>query len=169
MAANLTDQVRSILEVTTAIALGDLSKLVNVDMQGKMPDLKITVNSMLAQLSKLGRRGSWRSSPKCKGCGRFVVHRFTRGPRANPSSLQVLTDNVHLMAMNLMNQVRSIGQATKAVVGGDLTKKIEVDVRGEILELKETVNGMTESLSLFADEVTRVARREGRKNDWEGR
>jgi osomolarity two-component system sensor histidine kinase NIK1 len=73
----------------------------------------------------------------------------------------VLTDNVNLMAMNLTNQVRSIAQVTKAVAGGDLTKKIEVDVRGEILELKETVNGMTESLSMFADEVTRVAREVG--------
>ena len=73
----------------------------------------------------------------------------------------MLTDNVNLMAMNLTNQVRSIAEVTKAVAGGDLTKKIEVDVRGEILELKETVNGMTESLSVFADEVTRVAREVG--------
>ncbi|KAG6822696.1 hypothetical protein H0H93_005063, partial [Arthromyces matolae] len=76
----------------------------------------------------------------------------------NPATPQVLTDNVNVMAANLTQQVRSIAQVTKAVAGGDLTKKIEVDVRGEILELKETVNGMTESLSLFADEVTRVAR-----------
>jgi osomolarity two-component system sensor histidine kinase NIK1 len=75
--------------------------------------------------------------------------------------MQVLTDNVNLMAMNLTNQVRSIAEVTKAVAGGDLKKKIEVDVRGEILELKETVNGMTESLSVFADEVTRVAREVG--------
>jgi osomolarity two-component system, sensor histidine kinase NIK1 len=74
---------------------------------------------------------------------------------------KVLTDNVNLMAMNLTNQVRSIAEVTKAVAGGDLTKMIEVDVRGEILELKETVNGMTESLSVFADEVTRVAREVG--------
>lgn len=75
--------------------------------------------------------------------------------------LQVLTDNVNLMAMNLTNQVRSIAEVTKAVAGGDLTKKVAVDVRGEMLDLKETVNGMTESLSLFADEVTRVAREVG--------
>jgi HAMP domain-containing protein len=73
----------------------------------------------------------------------------------------VLTDNVNLMAMNLTNQVRSIAEVTKAVANGDLTKRVEVDVRGEILELKETVNGMTESLSVFADEVTRVAREVG--------
>jgi osomolarity two-component system sensor histidine kinase NIK1 len=76
-------------------------------------------------------------------------------------TLQVLTDNVNLMAMNLTNQVRSIAEVTKAVAGGDLTKKVAVDVRGEMLDLKETVNGMTESLSLFADEVTRVAREVG--------
>ncbi|KAF5350143.1 hypothetical protein D9756_009276 [Leucocoprinus leucothites] len=132
MASNLTDQVRSISEVTKAVALGDLSKQVNVDVQGEMLDLKLTVNSMVAQLSTL-------------------ANEVTR----------VLTDNVNLMAMNLTNQVRSIAEVTKAVAGGDLTKKIEVDVRGEILELKETVNGMTESLSVFADEVTRVAREVG--------
>ncbi|KAF8884649.1 hypothetical protein BD779DRAFT_1612091 [Infundibulicybe gibba] len=132
MASNLTDQVRSISEVTKAVALGDLGKLVNVDVQGEMLDLKMTVNSMVAQLSTL-------------------ANEVTR----------VLTDNVNLMAMNLTNQVRSIAEVTKAVAGGDLTKKIEVDVRGEILELKETVNGMTESLSVFADEVTRVAREVG--------
>jgi osomolarity two-component system sensor histidine kinase NIK1 len=76
-------------------------------------------------------------------------------------TFQVLTDNVNLMAMNLTNQVRSIAEVTKAVAGGDLTKKVEVDVRGEMLDLKETVNGMTESLSVFADEVTRVAREVG--------
>ncbi len=73
----------------------------------------------------------------------------------------MLTDNVNLMAMNLTNQVRSIAEVTKAVAGGDLTKKVEVDVRGEMLDLKETVNGMTGSLSIFADEVTRVAREVG--------
>lgn len=92
--------------------------------------------------------------------GTFSLSHF---PRAHilTSYNQVLTDNVNLMAMNLTNQVRSIAEVTKAVAGGDLTKKIEVDVRGEILELKETVNGMTESLSVFADEVTRVAREVG--------
>ena len=86
-------------------------------------------------------------------------------PRATPIEMivrtQGLTDNVNLMAMNLTNQVRSITEVTKAVAGGDLTKRITVDVRGEMLDLKETVNGMTESLSLFADEVTRVAKEVG--------
>ena len=98
----------------------------------------------------------------CKECGRCISHssRFCLGI-VNASLSQVLADNVNLMAMNLTNQVRSIAAVTKAVANGDLTKKIEVDVRGEILELKETVNGMTESLNLFADEVTRVAREVG--------
>ena len=91
----------------------------------------------------------------------FFVLSFFRKILNRLIFLQVLTDNVNLMAMNLTNQVRSIAQVTKAVAGGDLTKKIVVDVRGEILELKETVNGMTESLSVFADEVTRVAREVG--------
>ncbi|KAJ2913125.1 hypothetical protein MD484_g7293, partial [Candolleomyces efflorescens] len=132
MASNLTDQVRSISEVTKAVAAGDLTKFVNVDVQGEMLDLKMTVNSMVGQLNTL-------------------ANEVTRD----------LANNVNLMAMNLTNQVRSIAQVTKAVAGGDLTKKITVDARGEILELKETVNGMTESLSLFADEVTRVAREVG--------
>ncbi|EKM75241.1 Tco1 HAMP domain related type IA HK [Agaricus bisporus var. burnettii JB137-S8] len=157
MAANLTDQVRSISDVTKAVALGDLSKQVNVDVQGEMLDLKLTVNSMVAQLSTLANEVT-----------RVSLEVGTEGILGGQASVpdvqgmwKVLTDNVNLMAMNLTNQVRSIAQVTKAVAGGDLTKKIEVDVRGEILELKETVNGMTESLSVFADEVTRVAREVG--------
>ncbi|KAH7921003.1 hypothetical protein BV22DRAFT_1020209 [Leucogyrophana mollusca] len=157
MASNLTDQVRSISEVTKAVALGDLSKVVNVDVQGEMLDLKMTVNSMVAQLSTLANEVT-----------RVSLEVGTEGILGGQASVpevqgmwKVLTDNVNLMAMNLTNQVRSIAEVTKAVAGGDLTKKIEVDVRGEIKELKETVNGMTESLSLFADEVTRVAREVG--------
>ncbi|KAG0694624.1 hypothetical protein DFH29DRAFT_959340 [Suillus ampliporus] len=157
MASNLTDQVRSISEVTKAVALGDLSKVVNVDVQGEMLDLKMTVNSMVAQLSTLANEVTRVSLE--------VGTEGILGGQAYVPDVQgmwkVLTDNVNLMAMNLTNQVRSIAEVTKAVAGGDLTKKIEVDVRGEILELKETVNGMTESLSLFADEVTRVAREVG--------
>ncbi|KAG1824138.1 hypothetical protein EV424DRAFT_1606045 [Suillus variegatus] len=157
MASNLTDQVRSISEVTKAVALGDLSKVVNVDVQGEMLDLKMTVNSMVAQLSTLANEVTRVSLE--------VGTEGILGGQAYVPDVQgmwkVLTDNVNLMAMNLTNQVRSIAEVTKAVAGGDLTKKIEVDVRGEIKELKETVNGMTESLSLFADEVTRVAREVG--------
>jgi len=176
MASNLTDQVRSISEVTKAVALGDLSRTVNVDVQGEMLDLKMTVNSMVAQLSTLANevtrvslevgtegmlggqafvpdvQGMWKVS-YVSGC--LLVH------ISRSLEIQVLADNVNLMAMNLTYQVRSIAEVTKAVANGDLTKKIEVDVRGEMLDLKETVNGMTESLSVFADEVTRVAREVG--------
>ncbi|KAF9459630.1 hypothetical protein BDZ94DRAFT_1171284 [Collybia nuda] len=157
MASNLTDQVRSISEVTKAVALGDLGKLVNVDVQGEMLDLKMTVNSMVAQLSTLANEVT-RVSLEVGTEGILGGQAFV--PEVQ-GMWKVLTDNVNLMAMNLTNQVRSIAQVTKAVAGGDLTKKIEVDVRGEILELKETVNKMTESLSVFADEVTRVAREVG--------
>ncbi|KAG5340861.1 Hybrid signal transduction histidine kinase J [Termitomyces sp. T112] len=157
MASNLTDQVRSISEVTKAVAQGDLSKLVNVDVQGEMLDLKLTVNSMVEQLSTLANEVTRVSLE--------VGTEGILGGQAYVPDVQgmwkVLTDNVNLMANNLTSQVRSIAQVTKAVAGGDLTKKIDVDVRGEILELKETVNGMTESLSVFADEVTRVAREVG--------
>jgi osomolarity two-component system sensor histidine kinase NIK1 len=188
MASNLTDQVRSISEVTKAVALGDLGKLVNVDVQGEMLDLKMTVNSMVAQLSTLanevtrvslevgteGILGGQAFVPDVQGMWKVRLEPHLTSPMisANHPSFhpsihpQVLTDNVNLMVMNLTNQVRSIAEVTKAVAGGDLTKKIEVDVRGEILELKETVNGMTESLSVFADEVTKVAREVGRRGGW---
>lgn len=174
MASNLTDQVRSISEVTKAVALGDLSKQVEVDVQGEMLDLKMTVNSMVNQLSTLanevtrvslevgteGILGGQASVPEVQGM--WKVRRINvRATHGLDRTFQVLTDNVNLMAMNLTNQVRSIAEVTKAVAGGDLTKKVEVDVRGEMLDLKETVNGMTGSLSIFADEVTRVAREVG--------
>ena len=159
MASNLTDQVRSISEVTKAVALGDLGKLVNVDVQGEMLDLKMTVNSMVAQLSTLanevtrvslevgteGILGGQAFVPDVQGMWKVGLFPIFLIDLLN-FSLQVLTDNVNLMAMNLTNQVRSIAQVTKAVAGGDLTKKIVVDVRGEFLELKETVNWMTESV-----------------------
>jgi osomolarity two-component system, sensor histidine kinase NIK1 len=176
MASNLTDQVRSISEVTKAVALGDLSKQVEVNVQGEMLDLKMTVNSMVNQLSTLanevtrvslevgteGILGGQASVPDVQGMWKVCTNDCA-GPREQRADwiLQVLTDNVNLMAMNLTNQVRSIAEVTKAVANGDLTKRVEVDVCGEILELKETVNGMTESLSVFADEVTRVAREVG--------
>ncbi|RDX46360.1 histidine kinase [Lentinus brumalis] len=157
MATNLTDQVRSISEVTKAVANGDLSRTVNVDVQGEMLDLKTTVNQMVARLSTLASEVT-----------RVSLEVGTEGIMGGQASVpdvqgvwKGLTDNVNLMAMNLTNQVRSIAEVTKAVAGGDLTKRITVDVRGEMLDLKETVNGMTESLSLFADEVTRVAKEVG--------
>jgi osomolarity two-component system sensor histidine kinase NIK1 len=176
MASNLTDQVRSISEVTKAVALGDLSKQVEVDVQGEMLDLKMTVNSMVNQLSTLanevtrvslevgteGMLGGQAYVPDVQGMWKVRWPILSSWPSGDERArVQVLTDNVNLMAMNLTNQVRSIAEVTKAVASGDLTKKVEVDVRGEMLDLKETVNGMTESLSVFADEVTRVAREVG--------
>ncbi|KAH6905754.1 hypothetical protein BKA70DRAFT_1291834 [Coprinopsis sp. MPI-PUGE-AT-0042] len=132
MASNLTDQVRSIADVTKAVAAGDLTKLVNVDVQGEMLDLKMTVNSMVSQLSTL-------------------ANEVTR------VSLEVGTEGI----LGGQADVPDVQGMWKALTNSDLTKKIDVDARGEILELKETVNGMTESLSVFADEVTRVAREVG--------
>ncbi|KAH9840883.1 histidine kinase [Rhodofomes roseus] len=157
MATNLTDQVRSISEVTKAVANGDLGRTVNVDVQGEMLDLKTTVNQMVARLSVLASEVT-----------RVSLEVGTEGMMGGQAYVpdvqgmwKVLSDNVNLMAMNLTNQVRSIAEVTKAVAGGDLTKRITVDVRGEMLDLKKTVNGMTESLSVFADEVTRVAKEVG--------
>ncbi|KAJ3982081.1 histidine kinase [Lentinula detonsa] len=157
MALNLTNQVRSISEVTKAVAQGNLSKFVEVDVQGEMLDLKETVNSMVVQLSTLANEVT-RVSLEVGTEGILGGQAFVPDVQGEWKGL---TDNVNLMAMNLTNQVRSIAEVTKAVAGGDLSKKIQVDVKGEILDLKETVNEMTESLSVFADEVTRVAREVG--------
>ena len=164
MACNLNDQVRSISEVTKAVTHGDLDKLVDIDVQGEMLDLKMTVNSMVAQLSTLAKEvtrvslevgtegilGRQAFVPDVQGMWKVIYS----DDSSLSHDLQVLTDNVNLMAVNLTNPVRSTAQVTKAMAGGDLTKKITVDVKGEILDLKETVNEMTESLSVFADEVT---------------
>ncbi|KIK66346.1 hypothetical protein GYMLUDRAFT_239314 [Collybiopsis luxurians FD-317 M1] len=169
MASNLTNQVRSISEVTKAVAQGNLSKFVEVDVQGEMLDLKETINSMVVQLSTLASEVT-RVSLEVGTEGILGGQAFVPDVEGE---WKVLTDNVNLMAMNLTNQVgglfkdmglcliRSIAEVTKAVASGDLSKKIQVNVRGEILELKESVNEMTESLSVFADEVTRVAREVG--------
>ncbi|KAI0338803.1 histidine kinase [Trametopsis cervina] len=157
MARNLTDQVRSISEVTKAVAEGDLTKTVNVDVQGEMLELKTTVNQMVFRLSTLAKEVT-----------RVSLEVGTEGIMGGQAYVpdisgmwKDLLDNVNLMAMNLTNQVRSIAEVTKAVASGDLTKRITVDVRGEMSDLKETVNGMTSSLSVFADEVTRVAKEVG--------
>ena len=128
MASHLSDQVRSISEVTKAVALGVLSKQVNVDVQGEMLDLKLTVNSTVNQLNTLPNEVSLEAGMEGILGGQAFV------PEVQ-GTWKVLTDNVNLMAMNLTNQVRSIADVTKAVAGGDLTKKIEVDVRGEILSV----------------------------------
>lgn len=157
MAWNLTDQVRSISEVTKAVASGSLEKFVSVDAQGEMLELKSTVNSMVVQLKSLAKEVT-RVSLEVGTEGKLGGQAYVPGAQG---TWKELTNNVNLMAENLTNQVRSIATVTKAVANGDLTKRIEVDVKGEMAELKATVNGMTSSLSTFADEVTRVAREVG--------
>ncbi|KAI8374774.1 hypothetical protein BD560DRAFT_350077 [Blakeslea trispora] len=157
MAANLTNQVRSIAEVTKAVANGDLSKKIHVETRGEILDLKITVNDMVDQLREF--------SSEVTRVAREVGTDGALGGQANVQGVagtwKDLTDNVNTMATNLTTQVRSIAVVTKAVAKGDLSKKIEVETRGEIRELKETVNDMVDQLRVFAAEVTRVAREVG--------
>ena len=157
LAANLTGQVRNIAEVTTAVARGDLSKKITVDVKGEILELKNTVNVMVDQLNgfasevtrvarEVGTEGKLGGQAQVKGVA---------------GTWKDLTDNVNLMADNLTGQVRNIAEVTTAVARGDLSKKITVDVKGEILELKNTVNVMVDQLNGFASEVTRVAREVG--------
>jgi HAMP domain-containing protein/CheY-like chemotaxis protein/signal transduction histidine kinase len=157
MASNLTAQVRNIADVTTAVANGDLSKKITVDVQGEILELKNTINTMVDQLSsfasevtrvarEVGTEGKLGGQAQVKGVG---------------GTWKDLTDNVNSMAGNLTGQVRNIADVTTAVANGDLSKKITVDVKGEILELKNTINTMVDQLSSFASEVTRVAREVG--------
>ena len=157
MAANLTGQVRNIAEVTTAVAKGDLSKKITVDVRGEILELKSTINTMVDQLNAFARRGVARGARGRHG-------RQARRPGAGPGVAGVwkdLTDNVNSMAANLTGQVRNIAEVTTAVASGDLSKKITVDVKGEILELKNTINTMVDQLNAFASEVSRVAREVG--------
>ncbi len=157
MAANLTGQVRNIAEVTTAVASGDLSKKITVDVKGEILELKNTINTMVDQLNsfasevtrvarEVGTEGKLGGQAQVRGVG---------------GTWKDLTDNVNLMAENLTGQVRNIADVTTAVAKGDLSKKITVDVKGEILALKNTINTMVDQLNAFASEVTRVAREVG--------
>jgi len=157
MAANLTGQVRNIADVTTAVANGDLSKKITVDVKGEMLELKNTINTMVDQLNsfasevtrvarEVGTEGKLGGQAQVKGVG---------------GTWKDLTDNVNMMAANLTGQVRNIADVTTAVANGDLSKKITVDVRGELLELKNTINTMVDQLNSFASEVTRVAKEVG--------
>ena len=157
LAGNLTDQVRNIAQVTTAVARGDLSQKITVDAQGEILELKNTINTMVDQLSSLRRRGHARGA---RGRHRGQARRPGRVEGVS-GTWRGLTDNVNLMATNLTDQVRNIAQVTTAVANGDLTQKISVDARGEILELKDTINTMVDQLRAFASEVTRVAREVG--------
>ncbi len=157
MATNLTGQVRNIAEVTTAVANGDLSKKITVDVRGEILQLKETINTMVDQLN--GFAG------EVTRMAREVGTEGKLGGQAQVPGVagvwKDLTDNVNLLAANLTTQVRNIADVTTAVATGDLSKKITVDVRGEILQLKETINVMVDQLNGFAGEVTRVAREVG--------
>jgi len=157
MAANLTGQVRNIAEVTTAVARGDLSKKITVDVKGEILELKDTVNTMVDQLNSFASEVT-RVAREVGSEGKLGGQAHVEGVAG---TWKDLTDNVNLMATNLTNQVRGIAEVTTAVASGDLSKKITVDVRGEILELKDTINTMVDRLNSFASEVTRVAREVG--------
>src|ERR671914_566705 len=157
MAGRLTAQVRDIAAVTTAVAGGDLTRKVTVEAAGELQELKDTLNTMVDQLSAF--------ADEVTRVAREVGTEGRLGGTAQVSGVsgvwKDLTDNVNAMATNLTYQVRNIAQVTKAVAHGDLSKKITVDAQGEILELKDTINTMVDTLSAFADEVTRVAREVG--------
>jgi HAMP domain-containing protein/signal transduction histidine kinase/CheY-like chemotaxis protein len=157
MAGNLTSQVRNIAQVTTAVANGDLSKKITVDVKGEILELKNTINTMVDQLSSFAAEVT-RVAREVGTEGKLGGQADVRGVAG---TWKDLTDSVNLMAGNLTSQVRNIADVTKAVAAGDLSKKITVDVKGEILELKNTVNTMVDQLSSFAAEVTRVAREVG--------
>jgi HAMP domain-containing protein/signal transduction histidine kinase/CheY-like chemotaxis protein len=157
MASNLTNQVRDIAQVTTAVAQGDLSKKITVEVKGEMLELKNTINTMVDQLSSFAEQVT-RVARDVGMEGKLGGQADVRGVAG---TWRELTDNVNLMASNLTNQVRDIADVTTAVAQGDLSKKITVEVRGEILELKNTINTMVDQLGSFSDEVTRVAREVG--------
>jgi CheY-like chemotaxis protein/signal transduction histidine kinase/HAMP domain-containing protein len=157
MASNLTGQVRNIAEVATAIATGDLSKKITVDVRGEILQLKETLNTMVEQLRSF--------AAEVTRVAREVGSEGRLGGQANVPGVagtwKDLTDSVNAMARNLTGQVRNIAEVTTAVARGDLSRKITVDVKGEILELKNTINTMVDQLNAFAAEVTRVAREVG--------
>ncbi|MFP3987529.1 HAMP domain-containing protein [Streptomyces sp. E11-3] len=157
MANNLTLQVRNIAEVTTAVAMGDLSKKITVDAKGEILELVTTVNTMVDQLSSFAEQVT--------RVAREVGTEGQLGGQARVPGVtgiwKDLSDNVNLMANNLTSQVRNISQVATAVANGDLTKKVTVEARGEVAQLADTVNTMVKTLSSFADQVTRVAREVG--------
>ncbi|HXD47762.1 MAG TPA: HAMP domain-containing protein, partial [Gemmatimonadaceae bacterium] len=157
MASNLTNQVRNIAVVTTAVANGDLSQKITVEVRGEVLELKNTINTMVDQLSGF--------ASEVTRVAREVGTEGILGGQANVPGVagtwKDLTENVNGMAANLTNQVRNIALVTTAVANGDLSQKITVEARGEVLDLKDTINNMVEKLRIFADEVSRVAREVG--------
>ena len=164
MAGNLTAQVRNIAEVTTAVASGDLSKKITVDVRGEILELKYTINTMVDQL-RLFASEVTRVSREVGSEGKLGGQADVQGVAG---TWKDLTNNVNTMAANLTAQVRNIAEVTTAVARGDLSKKVTVDVKGEILELKNTVNTMVDQLNSFASEVTRVAREVGTEGELGG-
>ncbi|MEU3608720.1 HAMP domain-containing protein [Streptomyces sp. NPDC035033] len=164
MAGNLTTQVRDIAQVATAVAKGDLSQKIDVDARGEILELKNTINTMVDQLSAF--------ADEVTRMARDVGTEGILGGQADVKGVsgtwRDLTDSVNSMAGNLTAQVRAIAHVATAVAGGDLSKKVDVDARGEILELKNTINTMVDQLSAFADEVTRVAREVGTEGNLGG-
>ncbi|HEU4325060.1 MAG TPA: HAMP domain-containing protein, partial [Roseiflexaceae bacterium] len=157
MANNLTGQVRNIAEVSTAIASGDLSKKITVDARGEILELKNTINTMVDQLNSFASEVT-RVAREVGTEGKLGGQAEVKGVAG---TWRDLTDNVNFMASNLTGQVRGIAEVATAIANGDLSKKITVDARGEILALKETINTMVDQLNSFASEVTRVAREVG--------
>ncbi|MBA2515465.1 MAG: HAMP domain-containing protein, partial [Solirubrobacterales bacterium] len=157
MARNLTDQVRNIALVTTAVANGDLSQKMTVEVRGEVLELKNTMNTMVDQLSAFSSEVS-RVAREVGTEGRLGGQAQVEGVAG---TWRDLTGNVNAMASNLTNQVRNIADVTTAVARGDLSRKITVDVKGEMLELKDTINTMVDQLNAFASEVSRVAREVG--------
>jgi HAMP domain-containing protein len=164
MASNLTDQVRNIIEVTTAVASGDLTQQITVDVKGEVLELKSTVNTMVDQLSsfadevtrvarEVGTEGKLGGQAEVKGVS---------------GTWRDLTENVNLMASNLTDQVRNIAEVTTAVANGDLSKQITVEAKGEVAELAKTINQMVDTLGVFAEQVTTVAREVGTEGELGG-
>ena len=157
MASNLTNQVRNIAEVTTAVARGDLSRKITVDVKGEILELKNTINTMVDQLNAFASEVT-RVAREVGSDGKLGGQAVVPGVAG---TWKDLTDNVNAMASNLTGQVRNIADVATAIANGDLSRKITVDVKGEILELKNTINTMVDQLNAFASEVTRVAREVG--------
>ncbi len=164
MAGNLTTQVRDIAQGATAVAQGDLTQKITVDARGEILELKETINTMVDQLSSFGDE----VTRMAREVGTDGILGGQADVKGVSGTWRDLTDSVNFMAGNLTAQVRSIAQVATAVAQGDLTQKITVDARGEILELKETINTMVDQLSAFADEVTRVAREVGTEGNLGG-
>ena len=157
MASNLTAQVRNISDVTIAVASGDLSRKITVDVRGEILQLKEAINTMVDQLRSFASEVT-RVAREVGTDGRLGGQAVVPGVAG---TWKDLTDNVNLLAANLTTQVRNIAEVTTAVARGDLSRKITVDVSGEVLELKNTINTMVDQLNAFASEVTRVAREVG--------